>query len=269
MHPILSPRSTDRSALGSGSALVRRRTATRANHRDPRPSAFPRRSPTSEPTWRRFVSGLEVLDLPTRSTVVVAPHPDDETLACGGAMAHLAALGVAVRVVTVTDGEASHPMVPDLATTRRAEQRRALDALGVTAPVVHLGLPDGQVARHEALLAERLEDPLGDAGVVFAPWSADGHGDHDACGRATRVAAHRAGRRVLAYPVWAWQWARPSDLEAMPWRRWDLCEMARARKAEAIDEFATQVTDRLGPPVVDATALARFRRPCEVFADVG
>ena len=42
-------------------------------------------------------------------TVVVAPHPDDESLGCGGLLALLRRAGVAVGAVLVSDGTMSHP----------------------------------------------------------------------------------------------------------------------------------------------------------------
>ena len=41
--------------------------------------------------------------------LVVAPHPDDESLACGGLIAEARAQGRLVRVVIVSDGTGSHP----------------------------------------------------------------------------------------------------------------------------------------------------------------
>ena len=41
--------------------------------------------------------------------VVIAPHPDDESLACGGLIAEAHAEGRPVRVVIVSDGTGSHP----------------------------------------------------------------------------------------------------------------------------------------------------------------
>ena len=41
-------------------------------------------------------------------TLVVAPHQDDESLGCGGAIALLAQAGVPVRVLFVSDGTKSH-----------------------------------------------------------------------------------------------------------------------------------------------------------------
>ena len=67
-------------------------------------------------------------------TVVLAPHPDDESLGCGGLLARLAAHGVPARVVVVTDGAQSHPgsaaYPPErLRALREAEARAAVAAL--------------------------------------------------------------------------------------------------------------------------------------------
>ena len=67
---------------------------------------------TPEEAWE---SWLELRHLPVadpqawRSVVIVAAHPDDEVLGAGGTMALLAAAGARLRLVAVTDGEASHP----------------------------------------------------------------------------------------------------------------------------------------------------------------
>src|ERR1700676_648765 len=67
-----------------------------------------------------------------RSVVVVAAHPDDEVLGVGGTMAMLAAGGVRLRLIAVTDGEGSPPAADPAVTarTRAAESATALDRLG-------------------------------------------------------------------------------------------------------------------------------------------
>ena len=67
---------------------------------------------TAEQSWE---SWLDLRHLPAAdplawpSVAVVAAHPDDEVLGVGGTMAMLAAAGARLRLIAVTDGEASHP----------------------------------------------------------------------------------------------------------------------------------------------------------------
>ena len=67
---------------------------------------------TAEEAWDGWVElkRLPVADpLDWPSAVIVAAHPDDEILGAGGTLARLAAGGARLRLVAVTDGEASHP----------------------------------------------------------------------------------------------------------------------------------------------------------------
>src|SRR5260370_7517855 len=62
--------------------------------------------------------------------VVFAPHPDDEVLGCGGALADLLDRGAHLDVVLVTDGAAEARDAGDrgrIAAMRMEESRRALD----------------------------------------------------------------------------------------------------------------------------------------------
>ena len=227
---------------------------------------------TPEPDWLPHLPPLAPLPLepPPARAVVVAPHPDDEVLGVGGLLALLAAAGTQVQVVAVTDGEASNPggsVPPDeLAARRRVETAAALDRLGVHADVTHLQLPDGGAAGLERPVLAALTLRPGD--WLLAPWSLDGHPDHEAVGRACESAAARDGARLLAFPVWAWHWAGPADL---PWhraQRVDLPPEVLVAKAAAVAQLVTQVAP-LGPlpeddPVLPPHVLARFARPCEV-----
>lgn len=86
--------------------------------------------------------------LPEGPWLVVAAHPDDADIGCGGAMARLAAAGQRVVVVVVTDGSegGEDPALPDeaLRDRREGEQRAALRELGVS-EVEFLRLPDGRL----------------------------------------------------------------------------------------------------------------------------
>lgn len=72
--------------------------------------------------------------------VVFAPHPDDETLGCGGTVAKEASDGNIVHIVFVTDGRNSHKIVlgiqrnPDpeeVKAIRREDTRTVARLLGV------------------------------------------------------------------------------------------------------------------------------------------
>lgn len=67
--------------------------------------------------------------------VIIAPHPDDEVLGCGGLLQGLAALERPIQLISVTDGSASHPgsqrwPVERLSVVRPQESAQALHRLG-------------------------------------------------------------------------------------------------------------------------------------------
>src|SRR5205823_5271974 len=93
------------------------------DHRDPG---------TPESAWQ--LPDLEPLGRPAAGDrlVVVAAHPDDETLGAGGLIAGAHRAGAVITVIVATDGEASHPNSPthssaELATTRRGEVQAAIE----------------------------------------------------------------------------------------------------------------------------------------------
>ena len=235
---------------------------------------------TPEAVWQEWpvLAALPVLDVaPCRRAVVVAPHPDDEALAVGGLMAVLLARGVPVVLVALTDGEASHPgstvaTPEELRARRTVETAAALRALG-PGPLEHqrLHLPDGGLADHEDDVAGAISGMLGPGDWCIAPFTDDGHPDHDAAGRAAARACATTRGRLLSYPLWAWHWARPGD-PRLPWSRalrLPLPQSARTRKEAALACYPSQ-TAPLGPAPEDAAVvppavLAHFLRPDEVL----
>lgn len=230
---------------------------------------------TPESVWLPWLARLNLpalrVDPAPAHVVCVAPHPDDEVLAVGGLLALLAAAGSLVEVIAVTDGDASNPggsIAPAaLARLRVQETERALNALGITTPVQRLGLADGGADALRAPVLAALRDTLPGTWLL-APWDRDGHPDHEAVGRAAARAAAETGARLLAYPVWAWHWAKPADLPCSRARLVALSEPVRRLKQRAIAEFETQIRP-IGPrpqdaPVLPPHVLARFGRAYEV-----
>lgn len=221
---------------------------------------------------------IDILVPPGRRAVLVAPHPDDEVLACGGLLQLLAGRAEAPLLVAVTDGEASHPgsaLWPRerLRAARPRESMAALRALGLARPqVLRVGLADGGVARDggELALARRLRHVLAPTDVVITTWRLDGHPDHEASARACAVAVDACGARLLEVPVWGWHWSAPADL-AMPLaraRKLQLSADQQQRKRLAIACFASQTEADPASgaaAVLPAGVLERLLHPFELY----
>jgi LmbE family N-acetylglucosaminyl deacetylase len=188
---------------------------------------------------------------------VIAPHPDDETLGCGGLIATACSLGSAVDVIYLTDGSAAlpdHPKITpnQLIGVRAAEARAALAVLGVAPGHVHfLGAPDGRLDHLASAEQEHLVSAL--AGLlarlrpdhVLVPWRHDGSSEHEAAFGWTVAALRTAvpAPRLLEYPVWAWWSPRYLARFAMtsaPIRRLPI-GIVRDLKASAVNEFRSQI----------------------------
>jgi LmbE family N-acetylglucosaminyl deacetylase len=241
------------------------------------PATNPIEAPgTSEAAWCGWLPTLRtcpVLNTDTwASAVIVAAHPDDEVLGAGGLISLLASAGIRLRLIAVTDGEASHPGPGDpaaLARRRAQERTEALLALGAAdAEVLRLGLPDSGLTGREHDIASSLRNLLTGFDVCLAPWEDDVHADHEAVGRAAR----QAGRPTFFYPVWMWHWARPAD-ERVPWRQAFQVPLPPAvvqRKRAAIRCFGSQLEPRAdgAGPVLSAAFVSHFTRNCELVFPV-
>ena len=132
------------------------------------------------------------------TVLVIAPHPDDEVLGCGGVVARHAANGDEVHVVIVTRG------IPELFASShvekaREEARAASELLGVS-NLRFLDFPAPRlnvVANHELADCIRAIINATQPSTVYMPHHGDLHADHRAVHRATLVAA----RPLSACPV--------------------------------------------------------------------
>ncbi|WP_295474722.1 PIG-L deacetylase family protein [uncultured Pseudomonas sp.] len=221
-------------------------------------------------------TSADLLVPPGCRAVIVAPHPDDEVLGCGGLMSQLQQLQRSIMLISVTDGTASHPGSPlwpaqRLARERPLESAEALRLLGLPDDLHwrRAGLPDGAVAAHLAELETLLLEHLQVNDVVFTTWSGDGHPDHEATGRACASACLNSGARLVEFPLWAWHWATAED-ERLPWdraRKVLLDPALLESKRQAVRAFASQLTGdpTIGlEPVLPDWALARLLQPFEV-----
>jgi LmbE family N-acetylglucosaminyl deacetylase len=235
------------------------------------PPFSPSQPGPGEEEWELALAHVPPIEIPRGRIVVVAPHPDDETLGAGGVIATAVAAGSPVRIVSCTDGEAAYP-VPGLGPVRRLELDAAVDRLvgsvdgdRRSVSCVFLGLPDGALLEAESTLEARLAEVIASADLVVAPWSGDGHPDHEVVGRVCRRLCAERGQPLLSYPIWAWHWAEPATLVDDSMVRLELSDEARRAKASGLRAFATQTSGTHGAPMLPSHVLEHFRRTHEVF----
>jgi LmbE family N-acetylglucosaminyl deacetylase len=215
------------------------------------------------------------------TSLILAPHPDDESLGCGGLIAAACAQGRPPLVVCVSDGAASHPesvlFPPErLAAIRQTELRNACAQLGLAAAHVHaLGLPDTRVPTQgpsfDAAVA-RIAALARAQGVttMFASWQHDPHADHAATARLAEAAARAAGTQLLFYPVWGWLLPDDHPLPASAIRGARLAigaHLAAKRRAIAAhaSQYTAMITDSPNGFRLPPALLSVFDEPYEVF----
>jgi len=216
-----------------------------------------------------------------RRPLILAPHPDDESLGCGGLIAASCAAGLAPAVAILTDGAASHPG----SQTYPPEKLRALREREAVCAAATLGLPP------ENLYFLRAPDTrlpgtgpafdtyvsrLGDIGdfhgcrIVLAPWAGDPHCDHETTAlMAARVSAD-CGWALFSYPVWGWLRAG-DDLFDEPrqqgWRLKISSQLARKRRAIAAhqSQYGGLILDSPTGFTLPPELLRVFARNFEVY----
>lgn len=212
--------------------------------------------------------------LTQRTSLIVAPHQDDETLGCGGLIALKRASGLALHVVFLTDGGAaiktdSHESQKDFVRRRRLEALAALKILNVEenrayfldiadSTLRETGASESAVERLSSLLATLRPQE------IYAPHRADGHPDHEAAWRITCSAVQRAELKVdlIQYSIWM-LWSAPLFLRLFSRhlagaRR--LCiRPVRAQKQRAIAAYASQCA------TLPRGFLGQFLRADEIF----
>lgn len=143
---------------------------------------------------------------------VIAPHPDDEVLGCGGTIARKVAQGARVQVCFLTDGASSHTQwieKSELRDIREREARAACAELGIAKDdVIFLRFEDGDLAAHveEATEALRRCFERAPGTEVYAPHHREEPEDHRASCWIARAALQglRAPSVYFEYPVWCW-----------------------------------------------------------------
>jgi LmbE family N-acetylglucosaminyl deacetylase len=214
--------------------------------------------------------------------LVIAPHPDDEVLGCGGVIARHVATGDDVYVVIVSKG-APDIFQPELVEQVRQEAAKANKALG-TKRLLFLDFPAPRLdSIPTSTLAGALKDVILEVqpATVYLPHHGDIHGDHKAVYWATLVATRPNGgfspRRLLCYETSSeteWGAPIPGDvftptvfvdvteyldvkLETMKYYASQLAPNPRARSLTSIEALARVRGCTIGVAAAEAFSLVR------------
>lgn len=131
---------------------------------------------------------LDLQQLSSSTIVIVAPHMDDEALACGGLLAKLANKE-RIHLVYATDGMRSPaPIIagrdqisPDLGKKRMQESMEAMKMLGIPERNLHfLCLPEAELPQNLSSLQNLVREKLKAIApqVILIPFRYDRHPDH-------------------------------------------------------------------------------------------
>jgi len=192
------------------------------------------RATTCHEAWRTLPVGDLDTIIGLGTCLVLAPHPDDESLGCGGLIAACCAAGRAPMVAILTDGSGSHPgsraCPPDrMRLVRQREAHQAVAQLGLPPErLVFCKYPDTLAPRHGPAFEAAVRTLCGliahepSCTAIVGPWQHDPHGDHEAAAHIAAAVAERSRVRHVAYPVWGWLLPPDASVPDAPIAGWRL-----------------------------------------------
>jgi len=198
------------------------------------------------------------LQLLSGKIVIVAPHMDDEALACGGLIAQLPYKD-GVHIIYATDGMKSPaPIIPgrdrispDLGKTRMHESIEAMKLLGVPEHNLHfLCLPEAELKKHLSTLRNLLRKKIITIAPqqIFVPFRFDRHSDHLAVNRVIMSDVQRGvlqGQLIEYFVYYRWRLMPKRDIrryiQPQFLFRLDIAHVA-GQKRRALDCFTSQTT---------------------------
>jgi LmbE family N-acetylglucosaminyl deacetylase len=142
------------------------------------------------------------------NVVVIAPHPDDESIGCGGAICRHTDAGDRVSAIFLTSGELGLKHLAREAAwqTREAEAKAAGKILGI-AEMHFLRQPDWMLAEAAAPAATAVAKILSSESpqLIYVPHAHEWHPDHKAAGEILKQSLTSSGipaPEIRGYEVW-------------------------------------------------------------------
>lgn len=216
------------------------------------------------------------------TTLIVAPHADDESLGCGGLISLLRKYGQTVYILLLSDGTLSHPNSKEYPADklRDLREKELLDAAGIlqvpAENIIFCRYTDRNVpsAHHEKFegAVKNISKMMGmlQPQSIFVPWRRDPHPDHQAAFQLIN-AAETSNAKIYEYPIWLNELGQdgdePSSEESMPFRL--NISSVLDQKQEAISQHRSQTTGLISDDPegfqLSQEMLSQFNVPYETF----
>jgi len=216
------------------------------------------------------------------TTLIVAPHADDESLGCGGVISLLRKYGQTVFILLLSDGTMSHPNSREYS----AEKLRDLREKELIDACVILNVPEENIifCRYPDRSVPSVGDNRFESAAnsiskllsiikpqsIFVPWRRDPHPDHKAAFQLVN-AADTAHAKLYEYPIWLEELGisgdEPGADESMPFRL--NISSVLSQKQEAVSKHLSQITDLINDDPegfrLSSEMLDRFNVDYETF----
>ncbi|SFH80454.1 PIG-L deacetylase family protein [Halpernia frigidisoli] len=216
------------------------------------------------------------------TTLIVAPHADDESLGCGGVISLLGKYHQEVYILLLSDGTLSHPNSKEYP----AEKLRDLRENELVSAANHLNVNTDHIifCRHKDRNVPNKLHPNFDEEVqkiskfllqlkpksIFVPWRRDPHPDHRAAFELI-TAANNINATIYEYPIWLKELGEnddsPKSEEVMPFRI--NISSVLSQKQSAIACHQSQISDLISDDEagfrLSKEMLEQFNVPYETF----
>lgn len=180
------------------------------------------------------------------TTLILAPHPDDEVFGCAGLILQLVAQGMPPHIVIMTGGGASHRACcdvtsSDVITARRVLTLKAAKELGLSHDYIHfLDFEDGRIGNRPETEVKKLKNIIATLKpeTFLVPHNGEGWPDHLAV-RTLGLDLAPKPTSIYEYCVWMWYY-RQKNLD---WHNASKLKMSKAehlKKRKAIANYISE-----------------------------
>lgn len=148
-------------------------------------------------------------EVTNKNSLIVAPHPDDETFGCAGLIYEKKSLGSKVYVVFLTNGEGSLENISkdEISKNRVETSTKVCEKLSVD-DIYYLNIEDGKINSKDQNTVNLLKDIIEKNHIqeVFSTHYCEGWKDHTEASFLVKNTLKKVDKNIEFYNYWVWYW---------------------------------------------------------------